>query len=110
MIAYEAEQQYHEIEREKVHQKNIIAAEEKAKKLLESAEIEANMSSQQKLAKLMQQEDKESEVRGESPGFIRSFTNRQEVRQEAMIQRAVSMIPSGPAVTFNQVPNKINPE
>lgn len=85
----------------------MIAAEEKAKKLLESAEIEANMSAQEKLARLMQMEDQESNERGESPGFIRSFTNRQDIRQQAIIQRAASMV-SDSDVSISQV--KIKPE
>jgi hypothetical protein len=46
MVEFEAEQQYKEMEVERVHQKHLAAAEIKARKLLENVELEANMSSQ----------------------------------------------------------------
>lgn len=103
MIAYEAEQQYNEIERERIHQKNIIAAEEKARKLLESAEFEANMSSQQKLAALMRDEDSMMQTRGENIGFIKKFTNRETIKTNTMMQKAASMISGMPSSSFNKI-------
>lgn len=68
------------MERERQHQKNILQAEEKARKLLENAEIEANMSAQQKLTALMKEEDNMMLTRGENVGFIKRFTNKQNIR------------------------------
>jgi len=52
-------------------------AEIKAQKLLDNAEFEANMSSQQKITALMNQEESQSINKGETMGFIKKFTNRQ---------------------------------
>lgn len=76
MVEYEAEKQFDELEKEKVHEKHMVEAEDKARKLLENAEIEANMSSQQKLNTLMKLEDNQAGERGENIGFIKKFTAR----------------------------------
>jgi len=60
--------------------------------MLESAEIEANMSSQQKLSALMKQEDSMMQTSGDSIGFIKKFNNRQDIMQQQMVQKASYMV------------------
>lgn len=71
------------MQQSKVHQKNLIAAEMKARKLLESVELEASMSAQQKIDTMMKKPNKKDN--GDTPGFIDRYLSKKEMVQKAMV-------------------------
>ena len=87
LVAYEAQQQYQALEQEKVHQKNLVQAEIKARKLLESVELEASMSAQQKLNSMMHKKSKQND-NGDTPGFIDRYLSKKQFVQSAMEKKA----------------------
>ena len=76
------------MEKDKVHRKNLVQAEIKARKLLESVELEASMSAQQKLDQMMAKKSKQTNDTGDTPGFIDRYLSKKKFVEKAMAQKA----------------------